>query len=223
VASVVPAALMTADDGTGGPLRNLIESIVGAAQHKAAAMGERLHATAELATGQTVAAVAASAAALAGGGTAIDELSDHRHPARAAQSEELVREPAAEEPPEPAPPALPPPTAPEEQPAAAPDSAPAPGPQPEPVPPPPDPRTSSTPPARRARLRRLHPRGSRRPASVRPAAERAAPPVERALSSPRDQASRPSAGPRVAGAGVRPGLRQPRGVSVRCRSVCESR
>ena len=140
VAGVVPpAALVTADDGAGGPLRNLIESVVGAAQHKTAAMGERLHAAAELATGQKVAAVAASAAALAGGGTAIDELSNHRHPARAAQSEELVREPAAEEPPEPAPPALPPPTAQEEQAATAPDSAPVPAPQPEPLPPPPDP------------------------------------------------------------------------------------
>ena len=156
VASVVPpAALMTADDGTGGALRNLIESLVGAAQHKTAAMGERLHAAAELATGQKVAAVAASAAALAGGGTAIDELSDHRHPARAAQSEELVTEPAAEESPEPAPPALPPPAPQQEQPAAAPDSAPAAAPSPAPAPPPPDPAnefdptgtSSSTPPS----------------------------------------------------------------------------
>jgi RNA polymerase sigma factor (sigma-70 family) len=140
VANVVPpAALVTADDGTGGPLRNLIESLVGAAQHKTAAMGERLHAAAELATGQKAAAVAASAAALAGGGTAIDELSDHRQPARAAQSEERVKEPAAEESPEPAPPALPPPAPQQEQPAAAPDTAPAPAPAPEPAPPPPDP------------------------------------------------------------------------------------
>ena len=44
----------------GGPLRSLVESLVGAS--------ERFHAAAELATGQKVAAVAASAAALAGGG-----------------------------------------------------------------------------------------------------------------------------------------------------------
>ena len=56
------------------PVRGLVDSIVGAAQHRSAAMGERLHAAAELATGGKVAAVAASAAALAGGGTALDEL-----------------------------------------------------------------------------------------------------------------------------------------------------
>src|SRR5215203_1786283 len=66
VASVVPAAPLAADGG--GPLRNALESLVGAAQHKTAAMGERLHTAVELATGQKLAAVAASAAALAGGG-----------------------------------------------------------------------------------------------------------------------------------------------------------
>ena len=52
----------------------------GAAQHKAAALGERANAAAELVAGQKVAAVAASAAALAGGGTAVDHLTtaDHR-------------------------------------------------------------------------------------------------------------------------------------------------
>jgi hypothetical protein len=39
-------------------------------------VGERAHAAVELATGQKLAAVAASAAALAGGGTAVDQLSD---------------------------------------------------------------------------------------------------------------------------------------------------
>jgi len=140
VASVMPpAALATADDATGGPLRNLIESVVGAAQHKTAAMGERLHAAAELATGQKVAAVAASAAALAGGGSALDELANHRQPARAAQSEELVKEPANDAPAEPAPPALPPTPAPEDQPAPVPAPAPAPAPEPGPAPPPPAP------------------------------------------------------------------------------------
>jgi RNA polymerase sigma factor (sigma-70 family) len=140
VASVVsPGALAAADDGTGGPLRNLIESIVGAAQHKTAAMGERLHAAAELATGQKVAAVAASAAALAGGGTAIDELANHRHPTRAAQSEEPGKAPADEAPAERAPPVVPPAAVPEEQPVAVPAPTPAPAPEPEPAPPPPDP------------------------------------------------------------------------------------
>ena len=81
--------------------RTLFESLVGAAQHKTAAMGERLHAAAELATGQKVAAVAASAAALAGGGTAMDELASHRPSARASQVEEVAEEPAAEAPAEP--------------------------------------------------------------------------------------------------------------------------
>ena len=140
VASVVPpGGLAATDDGTGGPLRNLIESIVGAAQHKTAAMGERLHAAAELATGQKVAAVAASAAALAGGGTAIDELANHRQPTRAAQMVQPGKPPAGEAPAEPAPPALPPPAVPEEQPVAVPAPTPAPAPEPEPAPPPPDP------------------------------------------------------------------------------------
>jgi RNA polymerase sigma factor (sigma-70 family) len=93
VASVIPAGALAASDG--GPLRGFFEGIAGVAQHKTAAMGERLHAAAELATGQKLAAVAASAAALAGGGTAIDEFANHggRHsaaavqPARVAQAE----------------------------------------------------------------------------------------------------------------------------------------
>ena len=67
---------------------------MGAAQHKTAAIGDRLHAGAELATGQKLAAVAASAAALAGGGTALDEFANHDRAARAAQV-------AQEQPPEP--------------------------------------------------------------------------------------------------------------------------
>jgi RNA polymerase sigma factor (sigma-70 family) len=93
VASVAPPAALVSSDGA-GPLRSLFESIVGAAQHKSAAMGERLHAAAELATGQKLAAVAASAAALAGGGTAIDEFANHRGPPAAA----VAAEPAAGQP-----------------------------------------------------------------------------------------------------------------------------
>ena len=140
VASVVPpAALVAASDGSGGPLRGLLESLLGAAQHKTAAMGERLNSAAELATGQKVAAVAASAAALAGGGTAIDELSNRHAPARAAQAEELAKEPERDVTEEPAPPLLPPTPSPEPEPVATPTPAPAPAPEPEPAPPPPPP------------------------------------------------------------------------------------
>src|ERR687890_462938 len=76
VAALVPPAALVASDG-GGPLRSLVESLVGAS--------ERFHTAAELATGQKIAAVAASAAALAGGGTAIDEFANHQGPPRAAQ------------------------------------------------------------------------------------------------------------------------------------------
>ena len=140
VASVMPpAALVAASDGGGGPLRSLIESVLGAAQHKTAAMGERLHAATELATGQKLAAVAASAAALAGGGTAIDELSNHRSPARTAQAEEVAEERPGDGTEEPVPPPLPPAPAPEPEPVATPAPAPAPEPAPAPPPPPPDP------------------------------------------------------------------------------------
>ena len=65
-----------------GRLRALCESLLGAAQHKAAALGERAHTAAELATGQKVAAVAATAAAMAGGGTGVKEIAatDHTTP-----------------------------------------------------------------------------------------------------------------------------------------------
>jgi len=71
VAALVPPAALLASDG-GGPLRSLFESLVGAS--------ERFHGAAELATGPKIAAVAASAATLAGGGTAIDEFANHQGP-----------------------------------------------------------------------------------------------------------------------------------------------
>jgi RNA polymerase sigma factor (sigma-70 family) len=137
VASVVPAAALAASEG-GGPLRSLVESLVGAAQHKTAAMGEHLHAAAELATGQKAAAVAASAAALAGGGTAIDQFASHRAPTRTAQVEQQAdrHEPPRTE--APADPQSPEP--PSEEPSPAPNPEPAPAPEPAPPPPaPPDP------------------------------------------------------------------------------------
>jgi RNA polymerase sigma factor (sigma-70 family) len=89
VAAVVPPAALAA--AAAGPLRSWLESALGGAQQKleaalgatqqkAAAVGERAHAVAELAVGQKMAAVTASAAALAGGGTAIDQLANHRGP-----------------------------------------------------------------------------------------------------------------------------------------------
>src|ERR687898_469519 len=56
------------------PPRELVDSIVGAAQHRTAAMGERLQAAAELATGGKVAAGAAPAAPPARGGAPPPQL-----------------------------------------------------------------------------------------------------------------------------------------------------
>ena len=90
-ALVPPAALVVAGAGS---LRHWLESALigaqqkvdaalGATQQKAAAFGERAHTLAELAAGQKVAAVAASAVAVAGGGTAVEHLAHHRGPPRA--------------------------------------------------------------------------------------------------------------------------------------------
>ena len=70
---------------------------MGAAQHKAAALGERAHAAAELATGQKLAAVAASAAALAGGGTAVEQLADQTTQRPPAAAEPQRQEPVKDE------------------------------------------------------------------------------------------------------------------------------
>lgn len=140
VASVLPPAALVASDG-GGPLRNLLESVVGAAQHTTAAMGDRLHAATELATGQKLAAVAASAAALAGGGTAIDELANHQGPPLPEPVQQVEAQPVKDEAPvEPAPP--PANEAPPTEPAPEPAGPPAPE---APPPPPPDPATEFAP------------------------------------------------------------------------------
>jgi hypothetical protein len=135
-ALVPPAALLAADPGA-GPLRGLVESIVDAAQHKAAVLGERAHAAAELATAQKVAAVAASAAALAGGGTAVDRFANHQGPPQPRPVEQVEAEPVKEEqaPVQSAPPAEP---VADQQPAEA-HPAPTSALAPEPPPPPPDP------------------------------------------------------------------------------------
>jgi RNA polymerase sigma factor (sigma-70 family) len=166
-ALVPPAALAIAG---AGPLRRWLESIMvgtqqkmeaalGATQQKAAAFGERAHTLAELAAGQKVAAVAASAVAMAGGGTAIEQFANHRGPPRT-QLEQ--REPERRAKPKPvkeevpvsvaqAPAPMPDPQPPA-QPAPSPTPAPAPAPSPaapppaQPVPPPPpDPANEFTP------------------------------------------------------------------------------
>jgi RNA polymerase sigma factor (sigma-70 family) len=138
VASVVPAAALATGDH-GGPVRGFVESLVGAAQHKTAALGDRLHAATELAIGQKVAVVAASAAALAGGGTALDEFANHDRAARAAQvAQDPPPEPPADAPGDPSVPLPAPPDTTSETPAA-PDPAPAPPAEPAPAPPPPPP------------------------------------------------------------------------------------
>ena len=166
VASVVPAAAFAASDHGGGPIRSVLESLVGAAQHKTAAIGDRLHAGAELATGQKLAAVAASAAALAGGGTALDEFANHDRAARAAQV-------AQEQPPEPPAdpledPSVPVPTAPPDvtvtEPPSEPPTEPPPPTEPEPAPPPPSPANE------------FDPTGASAPTSA-PASAGAAPPA----------------------------------------------
>jgi RNA polymerase sigma factor (sigma-70 family) len=128
VAALVPPAALVATDG-GGPVRNLIESMAG--------LGDRLHAAAELATGQKVAAVAASAAALAGGGTAIDEFANHQGPPLPEPVQQVearpVEEAAPVESPPPATESPPPDAAPTPSPAPAPEQAPPPPPPPDPA------------------------------------------------------------------------------------------
>ena len=100
VAALVPPAALVATtaatSAASGP-RGLWESLLGAAQHKAAALGERTHAAVELATGQKVAAVAASAAALAGGGTAVDQFARHEPPRPAPAAQTVEAEPVKDE------------------------------------------------------------------------------------------------------------------------------
>jgi len=119
VAALVPAALVAARGGSG--LRDWVDSAVGAVQqkaeallaathHKTVALSERAQSAAEIVTGQKLAALAAGAAALAGGGTAVDQLANHRGPPRppvAAQVEPAPIETTdAPAPPPPSPPPL---------------------------------------------------------------------------------------------------------------------
>ncbi len=134
VAALVAPAGVAAGGGDGGPLRGVIESVIGAVQERAAAIGERAHQATELAAGGKVAAVAASAAALAGGGAAtVEHLSE-----RTADTQPSAQvRPAKEEVAPPAPDREPPrSTAPD---SSAEPPSPAPGaskPEPAPAPPP---------------------------------------------------------------------------------------
>jgi RNA polymerase sigma factor (sigma-70 family) len=182
VAALAPAAGLLASEP--GALRSVFESIVGAAQHKAAALGERAHAAAELATGQKVAAVAAaSAAALAGGGTAVDQFAGHQGPPPPVPVDQVeeaqpVKEEVAVDPVPTAPePVAAPEQAPAAEPAPAPAPAPAPEPPPPPPPPPPDPANEFAP-------------GPGAPASAAPAAAQPAP----AQPAPAPAPTRPAGG-----------------------------
>jgi RNA polymerase sigma factor (sigma-70 family) len=133
VAALLPPIALAVPSG--GALRGWVESLADAVQHKTAALGERAHAVAELATGQKVAAVAASTAALAGGGAGVHELADaERAPAR--DQPEYVR-PVRDEIPAPArpAPAVPkPPVAQQPPSTAVPAPSPPPAPRPDPAP-----------------------------------------------------------------------------------------
>jgi RNA polymerase sigma factor (sigma-70 family) len=135
VAALVPPAALVATDG-GGPVRNLIESVAG--------LGDRLHAAAELATGQKIAAVAASAAALAGGGSALDEFANHQGPPLPAPVRQQAEAPKEEVPVDARPPPTSDPPA-AEQPTGDPAPGPTPAPEPEPAPAPADPATEFSP------------------------------------------------------------------------------
>jgi hypothetical protein len=127
-----------------GTAQQKADTALGAVQHKTAALSERAHAAAELAVGQKLAAVAASAAALAGGGTAVDHFANHGG-ARSAQTEQEQRVDAAPVKQEtdvetsPAPVADPAPAPVQAQPEPVPQEPPVAQPQPAPAPPPPPP------------------------------------------------------------------------------------
>jgi RNA polymerase sigma factor (sigma-70 family) len=155
VAALAPAGLLPTAGPTPGRLEAVVdtalrkaesvvaaaqhkaEALLGAAQHKTTAVGERAYAAAELVSAQKVAAVAASAAALAGGGVAVDQFANHQGPPRptaARQAPPSATEQTATTPTSPAPPAV----TTEQTPTA--EQPPPPAPQPEaPPPPPPDP------------------------------------------------------------------------------------
>ena len=148
VAALLPPAVLLNSDAERGGLRGMAEAALGALQGKAEAaagavqqkaglLGERAQTTAELLTGQKVAALAAGAAAVAGGGTAVDQFAGHQGPPQQPVAERIADRPEpqspAREPTSTTPPVT---TAPEALPAPPAEPVPAPAPEP---PPPPDP------------------------------------------------------------------------------------
>ena len=141
VAALAPVGMMAGAGGQAEPARSTFESLLGLAQHKASALGDRAHHVLELAGGQKAAAVAASAAALAGGGAVTAEQFSERAGDRPSPAAEVRK--ASQEPPavrgraEPAPaPVDAPPPSPTAAPTPPPPPAPAPQPQPAVAPPP---------------------------------------------------------------------------------------
>ena len=141
VAALVPPAALAAAAGAGdgGPLRSALESLLGSG-----------HSAGELATGQKLAAVAASAAALAGGGAAVDRLSapdgspPRDQPVQLRRAENDARASQRDQPP-PEPPAAVPSPPPQSQVESQPEQAPA-QPAPEPAPDPSSAAPASAPP-----------------------------------------------------------------------------
>ena len=138
VAALAPAGLVAGAGGAGSAeptARSFFESLLGSAQHKASALGDRAHHVLEMAGGQKAAAVAASAAALAGGGAVTAERFSERTgdgPSPAAEvrkagqdlpsdggAAEPVPPPVDTAPPSPTAAPTPPPPAPSPQPVAA--------------------------------------------------------------------------------------------------------
>ncbi len=123
VAALVPAPVLAC--AAPSRFRTLLESTLGAAQDRVAALAERAHHGAELAAGPKIAAVAASAALAGGGGVAAERMAAAPDPhtakshraARAAAPQRVEARPAR----------------------AAPAPAPTPRPDPAPVAPPPAP------------------------------------------------------------------------------------
>ena len=134
VAALAPAGLIAGAGADAGQARSFFESLVGSAQHKASALGDRAHHVLEMAGGQKAAAVAASAAALAGGGAVTAERFSERTGDGSSPAADVRK--TSQEPPaggggtDPEPPladtAPPSPTAPPTPPPPAPDPAPEP-------------------------------------------------------------------------------------------------
>jgi len=135
VAALAPAGTLMGG-AEAGPVRSLVESMLGTAQHKASALGERAHGAIELVGGQKAAAVAASAAALAGGGAVTAEHLSERAGGRPAAPAVDTRR-ASQATPAPPPPVAPPAEAAPPSPTAVPTPLPVPPPDPQPAPAPP--------------------------------------------------------------------------------------